>query len=141
VICYHTSFCWYCDDELGDRHEHDHVQPRRVGGTFTVPACFDCHNLKDRVTLNNWPTDVALRAILDIGAEHELFVDARQAVLAVLDGESPAIMPIRPEQEVMDAIRVLPAGPPRVLMAKMYALVLDAARLSPSGADRVRARL
>jgi hypothetical protein len=139
VSCYHTT-CWYCDEELGERHEHDHVQPRRVGGTLTVPACLDCHNLKDRVTLNNWPADVAMRALLAI-ADHELLADARPAVAAVLSGEPLPVMPIRPEQDVMDAIRVLPSGPPRVLMAKMYALGLDAARLSPSGAERVRARI
>lgn len=59
--------CVYCDMPLsqwGDsgkmgRWEWDHVPlPERHGGTQVVPACKNCHDLKDRVLLGDWdPTD------------------------------------------------------------------------------------
>jgi hypothetical protein len=136
--CYHET-CWYCDDLLVDGHEHDHVQPRRAGGTVTVAACLDCHNLKDRVTLNNWPADAAMHALLAI-AEYEMFDDARAAVTAILTGAPAVAMPLRGERDIVDTIGALPSGHPRILMAKMYALGLDASRLTPDSAAGVYAR-
>jgi len=47
--------------------ERDHFPvPARHGGTETVPACPNCHTLKDRVSLDSWPAadrDAALAAL------------------------------------------------------------------------------
>jgi hypothetical protein len=42
--------CFYCDRALSrHRHDHDHFPiPWRHGGDVTVPACRECHSLKDR---------------------------------------------------------------------------------------------
>lgn len=46
----------YCNRFLSPRHEHDHFPlPRRAGGIATVPACIDCHDLKDRYPNFAWP--------------------------------------------------------------------------------------
>jgi hypothetical protein len=48
--------CFYCDMPLSTACERDHFPiPQRHGGTETVPACINCHNLKDRTELNDWP--------------------------------------------------------------------------------------
>jgi hypothetical protein len=48
--------CFYCGAILSPRHEHDHFPvPARVGGTNKVSVCLNCHDLKDRVPLANWP--------------------------------------------------------------------------------------
>jgi hypothetical protein len=48
--------CFYCDTPLSSRHEHDHFPvPEELGGAETVPACVNCHDLKDRVLLRDWP--------------------------------------------------------------------------------------
>lgn len=42
--------CIYCD-ATGVPFQFDHFPiPRNAGGTKTVPACFHCHNMKDRVS-------------------------------------------------------------------------------------------
>lgn len=48
--------CFYCEMYLSSRHEHDHFPVRwSYGGEGTVPVCVNCHDLKDRVHLDNWP--------------------------------------------------------------------------------------
>lgn len=48
--------CFYCDTGLPRRHEHDHFPvPKALAGTRTVPACMNCHELKDRTPLDEWP--------------------------------------------------------------------------------------
>lgn len=47
--------------------EWDHFPtPRRHGGTATVPACVNCHALKDRVSLEAWPPGTADAALADL---------------------------------------------------------------------------
>jgi len=54
--CVGCETCFYCERLLSPRHEHDHFPiPQRAGGIETVPACVDCHDLKDRFTLDSWP--------------------------------------------------------------------------------------
>jgi hypothetical protein len=54
--CLECETCFYCGRFVTPRHEHDHFPvPRRAGGFETVPACVDCHDLKDRFTLESWP--------------------------------------------------------------------------------------
>ncbi|MEU8270814.1 hypothetical protein AB0B89_27110 [Sphaerisporangium sp. NPDC049002] len=55
------EFCHYCDAPLVRRHEHDHFPiPKAAGGTETVPACMNCHEMKDRMPFDQWnPTFAA----------------------------------------------------------------------------------
>lgn len=48
--------CFYCDMPLAPTHQHDHFPiPYRHGGMATVPACVNCHTLKDSVEFDTWP--------------------------------------------------------------------------------------
>lgn len=72
--------CYYCDRALVLlRHEHDHFPvPRSAGGDLVVPACLDCHELKDQFGLYGWPHHVlaaAWHGILTCLREHR-FPDA-----------------------------------------------------------------
>lgn len=56
--------CFYCGMPVSVRHEHDHFPvPRALGGTETVTACLNCHDLKDRWPLSRWPVEVAHAAM------------------------------------------------------------------------------
>lgn len=61
--------CYYCEMYLSTRHEHDHFPLQwTFGGEGTVPVCVNCHDLKDRVSLENWPliaASVAFEEIFD----------------------------------------------------------------------------
>jgi hypothetical protein len=58
--------CFYCENQLSPRHEHDHFPvPARLGGDRTVCSCINCHDLKDRIPLNDWPME-ALREVLGL---------------------------------------------------------------------------
>lgn len=60
--------CFYCEANLAPRHEHDHFPiPGRHGGDITVPACVNCHDLKDRVALKNWRVEVLVEAVAQAG--------------------------------------------------------------------------
>lgn len=57
--CRAHARCYYCDAALAPQHEHDHYPvPKRHGGTEKVPACVNCHALKDRTPLDEWPLDL-----------------------------------------------------------------------------------
>ena len=48
------TICFYCDQPLSSRHEHDHFpMPKELGGTKTRPVCINCHDLKDRMALDS----------------------------------------------------------------------------------------
>lgn len=52
--------CFYCDALLV-RWENDHFPiPREFGGVDTVPVCVNCHDLKDRSLIDEWPADYLL---------------------------------------------------------------------------------
>ena len=56
--CTHNPLRFYCDSLLSSRHEHDHFpRPRYLDGTDVVPACLNCHDLKDWQPLKNWDPD------------------------------------------------------------------------------------
>lgn len=116
--CKHTA-CYYCERQIG-WHEHDHFPlPRRVGGKRTVPACVDCHALKDRITLQNWPPDDAWTAA------SELCKLIPEGVLATLDTERlpEAVweLPALSYSNVMKQWQSLPTMT-RVLYAKIMAM-------------------
>lgn len=55
--------CFYCD-RLVTRFERDHFPlARRHGGRITVIACYTCHDLKDRITIDNWPIEFLSKAL------------------------------------------------------------------------------
>ena len=57
-----TQKCFYCRSYMR-RHEHDHAPfPNRHGGVETVCACLNCHDLKDRTALKDWPLDLTVKA-------------------------------------------------------------------------------
>lgn len=85
--CRDHEACYWCGTPLAGRHEHDHVPPRRHGGTDTVAACMNCHELKDRTLLLDWPLEVVVAAFNDIppgpakllmGKLHALALDAEE---------------------------------------------------------------
>lgn len=58
--------CYYCG-ALAAVVEHDHFPiPKRHAGTETVPACINCHALKDRVALDRWPEEKAVAAFNEL---------------------------------------------------------------------------
>ena len=61
--------CFYCDKPvISDRLERDHAPiPQRHGGVETVPACIACHDLKDRLPLDAWGGDLAVKAFKQAG--------------------------------------------------------------------------
>ncbi|MEA1798947.1 hypothetical protein [Rhodococcus qingshengii] len=74
--------CHYCDMPAAVC-EYDHFPlPQRHGGTETVPACINCHSLKDRVSGETWPQEQADRA----------FAELRQHQSAAGGGVIPAIL-------------------------------------------------
>ena len=59
-----TARCFYCDSPLSQRHEHDHFpKPERCDGNQTVCACINCHDLKDRIPLADWPETVTVEIL------------------------------------------------------------------------------
>jgi len=50
-------YCFYCGGVVSENSKGDHFPiPKRLGGDNIVPCCQSCHNMKDRVSLMNWPT-------------------------------------------------------------------------------------
>jgi hypothetical protein len=61
------THCVYCGQPLAGKHEHDHMPiPFRAGGDDTVPACLNCHSLKDRKPWVEWDTTSAIQAYSDL---------------------------------------------------------------------------
>jgi excisionase family DNA binding protein len=80
--------CFYCDCYLAPRHEHDHFPvPVAHGGTETVPACMNCHELKDRTL----PDPAAEPTINVARVAAILGIGLRTAYAAVERGEIHAI--------------------------------------------------
>lgn len=59
--------CFYCNALCSKgSYQLDHFpMPKSCGGVDVVPACVSCHDMKDRFTLNNWPTDWAFAITKD----------------------------------------------------------------------------
>lgn len=64
------STCEFCRIDLtGVVHEHDHFPvPRSEGGVAVVPACMACHDLKDRVPLDDWSAQLTAEATVELGS-------------------------------------------------------------------------
>ena len=62
-----AAWCFYCDNPLSKRHEHDHFPvPARAGGKHVVAACYNCHDLKDRMTVAEWPVSMQFLGTRDL---------------------------------------------------------------------------
>ncbi len=86
-----TKVCFYCDATLSPRHEHDHwPTAKRHGGVLRVPICLNCHDLKDRIALADWPNDLALRAFAESGPLGRLFIAKCTALFADYNHEATA---------------------------------------------------
>jgi hypothetical protein len=83
--------CFYCETPLATRHEHDHFPlPKRAGGEATVPTCLNCHDLKDRMLLANWPTHVLWPAMAQAGPLGRIFLAKLAALMADIEMERAA---------------------------------------------------
>lgn len=61
------STCHYCGLYVATRHEHDHFPvPKARGGTEVVPACLNCHELKDRTPFYQWHPDLAAQGVTEL---------------------------------------------------------------------------
>lgn len=68
---HHCERCFYCRAPLPTRHEHDHYPtPERAGGTRVVATCLNCHDLKDRTALDQWPAVDREAAYEELQREH-----------------------------------------------------------------------
>lgn len=145
------AMCFYCGRDLSPKHEHDHLPiPKIRGGKTLVAACVDCHNLKDRHTidrgwtatqaLNSFPPESARRARLlfmtlgllsvneTTGHGPELGEMARVASEFVTG--TPAdyndVIPFTTQgwhaSEVVEAMRECDPGLQRVLLAKLVTI-------------------
>lgn len=63
----HSDLCYICERQVGTRGEWDHFPtPQRQGGTNVLPVCLPCHDMKDRVLLENWNAETAVRGMLGL---------------------------------------------------------------------------
>lgn len=84
--------CFYCRMPLGGFHEHDHMPiPVRNGGEDTVPTCVNCHNLKDRVPLDNWPASHLAAAFDQCGPLGRIFLAKAFAIQSDRDAEAARV--------------------------------------------------
>lgn len=61
--------CHYCGTYVAARHEHDHFPvPKSAGGTNVVPACMNCHEIKDRTPLHKWPVNLVGAGYIELSA-------------------------------------------------------------------------
>jgi hypothetical protein len=75
--------CFYCDAPLSPRHEHDHFPiPGRAGGEATVSTCLNCHDLKDRISLGNWRSEVLEPAVRQAGPLGRILLARLSALMA-----------------------------------------------------------
>lgn len=49
------EYCFYCDGVVTTKGVGDHMPvPQRYGGDDSVPCCLSCHDMKDRIPLEQW---------------------------------------------------------------------------------------
>lgn len=59
--------CHYCENQVSPSHEHDHFPiPKSAGGTDVVAACTNCHDMKDRVSMDLFDATITIAALLDL---------------------------------------------------------------------------
>ncbi|WP_198284956.1 HNH endonuclease [Saccharomonospora cyanea] len=80
--------CYYCDRHVdGHHHQHDHFPiPKMAGGTAVVPACLECHDLKDRYTLaRRWPVSGYFEALRGLMGEALISLEKQDSETAAFD--------------------------------------------------------
>ena len=53
---------------------HHFPAPARAGGEYVIPLCIACHDMVDRIPLNDWPIDWAWKAVQGQNREGMLFI-------------------------------------------------------------------
>lgn len=68
--------CYACGVVLTRKaHERHHFPtPKRRGGTLTVDLCICCHDMVDRIDLDDWPLQWAQRGFDSLPREGRLLV-------------------------------------------------------------------
>ena len=63
--------CFYCGGAITEKTGiGDHFPvPKRHGGEVTVDCCKSCHDMKDRITLGDWPIDWVTKAYKELRDE------------------------------------------------------------------------
>lgn len=65
--CCDFDVCFYCEQPLSSRHEHDHFPvPNSMAGPTTVAACLNCHDLKDRISFTDWQLSACFAAVMGV---------------------------------------------------------------------------
>jgi len=86
--CSTETRCTFCERELPARHEHDHFPvPFRAGGVEKYPICIECHDLKDRISVRNWPFGLGTDAFKELGPAGRIFVAKILALLYDFDAQ------------------------------------------------------
>lgn len=89
--CTSCHACFYCSAILSPRHEHDHFPiPVRAGGEATVPTCLNCHDLKDRVPLADWSSELVEQAVAEAGPMGKILLAKCAAVIANIEADKRA---------------------------------------------------
>jgi hypothetical protein len=118
--CKCGSPCFYCGSDLAGRyHEHDHFPlPWRHGGRTTVPACGDCHDMKDRISFLDW-SDLKFTAAVDDMP--------RTAVISLMLLRSGVLVGDDGPELLTDQARKCEGVEARIAFAKFIGLALDEA--------------
>ena len=71
--------CFYCGAPLVvGSYQLDHFPiPARNGGKTTVPACLPCHDMKDRLLFEQWPSEMVNAILADfpyLNRETRIFI-------------------------------------------------------------------
>ena len=62
-----ADICFYCGACISGNGKGDHFPlPKNCGGTVTVPCCLSCHDMKDRFSVGQWPTEWLSAVIADM---------------------------------------------------------------------------
>lgn len=127
--------CHFCDMPVSPTHEHDHFPvPQSAGGTAVVPACKNCHDLKDRVNVGSHPVAEFLPALQDLFAY--LLIDPEE--LATSTDPSDMMGNLDHERIEADWFTLMPYT--RVLYAKLRRVQFQVGGDGAEAAARVEAR-
>lgn len=62
-----VTHCFYCDGVVTTKGIGDHLPiPQRHGGLDAVPCCVSCHDMKDRLPLEQWPISWSVAIMADM---------------------------------------------------------------------------
>jgi len=65
--------CYVCERYVGASGERDHFPVSHAeGGECILPICMPCHDLKDRIPLENWDGEIAFSGLMELWAKASL---------------------------------------------------------------------